>query len=125
MVIFHQLAELWPAGLLQIACFVGRNAAYVDRALDETPWQIADDQAAGFLDRCRRGLFDHGRSEPIVACHLVKLVMAVSDEIEAKPTAATKSSLLASLNRFLNAPLKRRHALRVARQSLDFVAREG
>jgi len=117
--------DLWPAGLLQIACFVGRNTAYVDRYVDTAAWQIADDQAAGFLDQCKRGLFDHGRNEPIVACHLVKLVMAVADEIADGPTPSTKSALLASLNRFLNAPLKRRHALRVARQSLDFVAREG
>jgi len=117
--------DLWPAGLLQIACFVGRNAAYVDKDIDTAPWQIADNQAADFMDQCKRGLFDHGRNEPIVACHLVKLVMAVADEIADGPTPSTKAALLTSLNRFLNAPLKRRHALRVARQSIDFVAREG
>src|SRR3546814_3305282 len=27
--------RLWPQGLLQIACFVGRNAGFTDKAVDE------------------------------------------------------------------------------------------
>ena len=110
---------------MQIACFVGRNAAYVDPDLDVGPWQVAETEIDGFLDQARRGLFDHGRNEPIVACHLVKLTMAIAEEIDDNPASTANTMLVASLNRFLNAPLKRRHALRIARQSLDFVAREG
>ena len=36
--------DLWPAGLLQMALFVGRNRAYIDQALDVTPWQVDDEQ---------------------------------------------------------------------------------
>lgn len=115
--------ELWPQGLLQMACFVGRNQPYVDADLDEANWVPAD--PAGFVDAARASVFDHGQFEYIVAAHLVKTTCAVHDEIAAAPQAPWVPVLAASLNRFLNSPLKRKHTLRTARQSLDFVAAEG
>jgi len=44
--------RLWPQGLLQIGCFVGRNAGFVDRDIDETPWRVDDPEA--FLDMAFR-----------------------------------------------------------------------
>lgn len=122
----HLCAEtpaLWPQALLQMACFIGRNQAYVDPDLDEAAWRPAD--PAGFVAAARTQVFDHGQFEYIVAAHLVKTTCAVHDEIGAAPHAPWVPVLAAALNRFLNSPLKRKHTLRTARQSLDFVAAEG
>jgi nitrite reductase/ring-hydroxylating ferredoxin subunit len=115
--------RLWPQGLLQIACFVGRNAGFVDQQVDETPWRVADGSA--FLDAALKGLLDHDQQEYIVSIHLVKLLSAVRSEVAAAPDAPWAPTLLAAVNRFLNEPLRRKHPLRVARQAMDFVAGEG
>ncbi len=111
--------ELWPQGLLQMACFVGRNAAYVDRDLDTSQWRVGE--PAAFLESRLRSLFDHGQPEHIVASHLMKILAATEAEVAAAPQAAFVPVLLAAVNRFLASPLKRRHGLRSARQALDFV----
>ncbi|MBI3706217.1 MAG: Rieske (2Fe-2S) protein [Proteobacteria bacterium] len=111
---------LWPAGLLQLACFVGRNVGYVDAALDEAPWRVSD--PAAFLDRAIAGLFDHGRERFIVAAHLVKTLLAARQEGAAVPVAAP--TVLAAANRLLHSPLKGRHRLRTAKQTLAFVAED-
>ncbi len=115
--------ELWPAGLLQMACFLGRNTAFVDPELDTGCWAVAD--AGDFLDPAMTALFDHGKEEFIVSCHLVKLQTAVRSEVAAAPDAPWVPALLAATRRFLESPLKRKHSLRAARQALDFVAIEG
>jgi len=115
--------DLWPQGLLQMACFLGRNGPFVDAALDDQAWRV--DDIPQFLDATRRSLFDHGQFEFIVSCHLVKLSCAVADEIDAAPDAPWRDDLAAALNRFLNSPLKRKHTLRTAKQSLSFVAKDG
>ncbi len=114
--------ELWPRGLLQMACFVGRNAAYVDRELEVSQWRVDDPGA--FLEAQLRGLFDHGQPEFIVSCHLIKILAATEAEVAAAPDAAFVPVLLAAVNRFLHSPLKRRHSLRAAHQALDFVGIE-
>jgi nitrite reductase/ring-hydroxylating ferredoxin subunit len=89
--------DLWPRGLLQMACFLGRNAPYVDRDLEVAAWRL----------------------------DLLKTFMAVHAEaavLSAEPAA--RADLLGALNRLLNTPIKRKFTLRSARQSLDFVARE-
>ncbi|MBM3572600.1 MAG: Rieske 2Fe-2S domain-containing protein [Alphaproteobacteria bacterium] len=112
--------ELWPPALLQLACFVGRNAGYIDCALIEhaAGVQQPKDLFGGAVDR----LFDHGQGEFIISCHLVKTTLAAQAEAAAVPAAA--ADLAAALARFLAAPIKRRHSLRTARQMLDFVAAE-
>ena len=115
--------QLWPAGLLQIACFVGRNAGYTDATIDESGWRV--DCPEEFIEESLRGLLDHGQSEYILVAHLIKTVSAVRDEILAAPEAPWVPTLVAATNRFLNSRVKRRHALRTARQSLSFVALEG
>ena len=115
--------DLWPQGLLQMACFVGRNSAYVDGDQDVSDWQV-DDPAAFFETEGRR-LFDHGQFEYIVACHLVKVLMAARNEAEASPYAPWVSDLTAAVNRFFHTPIKRKHVIRTMRQSRKFVALEG
>jgi nitrite reductase/ring-hydroxylating ferredoxin subunit len=115
--------EIEPDMLLQLACFTGRNAPYIDGDLDDQEWRVEDVDA--FLDQAEQRLFDHGQFEFIVACHLLKLLGAVHEEISARPEAPWVPTLLAAVNRFLNAPLKRKHTRRTARQALEFVALEG
>ncbi len=113
---------LRPAVLLQLACFVGRNATYRDETVREADWAVAEPEA--FFAARFAGLFDHGVPEPIVAAHLVKTLTAVEEEWRAFPGAAWRPTLLAATRRFLENPLKRRHGLRNATQALDFVAVE-
>ena len=116
--------ELWPAGLLQIACFVGRNTAFVDKSLETESWTVTE-PPLDWLDARLRDLFDHAQPEHIVVAHLVKTLTAVRDEVAAAPEAPWVPTLVAAMRRLLESPIKRRHALRAARQSLNFVALEG
>lgn len=115
--------QLWPQGLLQMACFIGRNAAFVDRTLDTARWFISD--AAALLDEALAAMFDHAQPEHIVAAHLLKTLTAAREEVARAPDAAWVPLLAAALNRFLHEPRKRKHVLRTARQALDFVENGG
>ena len=115
--------ELWPAGLLQMACFLGRNSGYVDRTLATDAWRVSDPGA--FLAERFAGLLDHGNPEYIVSCHLVKELSAVQAELAANPSAPWAPTLLAAVKRFLDSPLKRKHSQRAAHQAMTFVALEG
>ena len=113
--------ELWPQGLLQMACFAGRNAGFTKR--DETAlqrWAVPD--AARFAAETSERLFDHGRARFITSAHLVKTFCAAV--AEAGRVASAAPLLLAGANRFLNSPIKGRHVRRTARQALGFVAIE-
>ena len=112
--------DLWPAALLQLACFIGRNAGYLDTGFDARPFAVSD--PAAFIAEATRGLFDHGRERFILSVHLIKTLRAAIRLAEAYPAAA--ATLLAAANRFLGAPIKARHVLRTARQMQDFVAQE-
>ena len=112
--------DLWPALLLQLACFIGRNAAWVDPDLDVAAFEVVDRQA--FVRDATALLFDHGQVGFIVPAHLVKTLTAATALAAARPTLAP--ILLAATNRFLHARMKRRHVLRTARQMRAFVAQE-
>jgi hypothetical protein len=110
--------ELWAPGLLQMACFLGRNAKYQDHSLaDPSPAADSEAMLAAAIER----VFDHGQAEPIVSAHLIKVVLAARRAFRAglRPPA-----LLASVERFSTTPLKGRHVLRTARQARHFVSRE-
>lgn len=114
--------DLWPRVLLQLALFVGRNRKYV-RAQPDAVWRVDDPKA--FVVREMTALYDHGLVEPIVACHRLKVLFALEDELNIAPDAPWESTMCAAVNRYLNTPMKRRHSLRIASQALDFVAKEG
>ena len=113
--------ELWPQGLLQMACFNGRNAAFTTPQPDIDRWCPGDPgtQLQKLLDR----VMDHGQGEHIVSVHLLKTALAVREEIDGLETDDARL-LVAALTRFFESPIKRRHARRTAHQSLQFVARE-
>ena len=70
-------------------------------------------------------LYDHAIPEPIIACHRLKVLFALEDELAHAPDAPWASVVCAGVNRYLNTPMKRHHGLRTARQARDFVARRG
>ncbi len=83
------------------------------------------DDADSFFETESRSLFDHGQFEYIFACHRLKTLEAARQEVDMRPDAPWVSMLLAGVNRYLHSPLKSKHTLRTARQSLAFVAAEG
>jgi hypothetical protein len=120
--ICEQRPELWPRALLQMALFVGRNRKYVRADQDVAGWRVND--RGLFLAHEMAGLYDHGIPEPIIACHRVKVLCALEDELAASPNAPWADAMCAAVNRYLNTPMKRHQGLRTATQALDFIARE-
>ena len=111
--------DLWPAGLLQMACFQGRNAAYTSGAQTSDVAAPNDWRAPDALE----AVMNHGQGEPIVSVHLLKTTLAIREEADWLGDEGAES-LFAGLRRFLTEPLKRRQPRRTAWQSLRFVDRE-
>jgi len=115
--------DLWPRALLQLGLFIGRNRKYVRGDEDVERWRVGDRGA--FLAHEQAALYDHGIVEPIIACHHLKVLLALEDELTAAPDARWADEMCAAVNRYLSTPMKRHHGLRMAAQALDFVAKEG
>lgn len=115
--------DLWPNALLQLALFVGRNKTYVNAQQDVAAFRV--DDRARFLAYEMSGLYDHGIVEPIIACHRVKMLFALEDELSVAPDAPWADTMCAAMNRYLHTPQKRHHGLRLATQAQDFIAKEG
>ena len=113
--------ELWPQGLLQMACFSGRNAAFILKSGDIDNWRT-DDIEGGFRQLVSEVL-DHGLPEYIVSVHWLKTVLAAREECRFL-TPEDQQIIFAAVNRFIHSPLKRRHLRRTAYQSLNFVDKE-
>jgi hypothetical protein len=113
--------QFWRQGLLQMACFLGRNFRYLDTNMDIEPWRVVD--SAAFFAEVRERLMDHGINEPIFAVHFLKTTRAVEAEL---PFASSecREALLASLNRFLHSQIKMKHVRRLARQAIALVSRD-
>jgi nitrite reductase/ring-hydroxylating ferredoxin subunit len=114
--------ELWPAALLQMACFVGRNTGFTDGAIRLEDWRVAD--RARFDARCVAQLTDHAQPLYIHSVHYLKTFLAAGEEIEAGLPGEHADAVLAGVNRFFQSPLKPKHARRTAQQALGFVERE-
>ena len=119
---------LWPAGLLQMALFAGRNTPYL--AADDPAMPALQPLGGGRCARpstreCRARVLDHGLAQYIFPVHLLKTWVAVRDEIALGVADDTAQALRAAVNRLLfGARFKQRHLLRTARQAAGFVARE-
>jgi len=113
--------ELWPQGLLQMACFNGRNAGFTTDAIDLERWKPndLDRQMSHLLER----VLDHGQGEYIVSVHLLKTALAVREEISRLDDSEAEI-LVAALTRLFESPMRRRQARRTAHQSLQFVSKE-
>ncbi|MDH3688686.1 MAG: Rieske 2Fe-2S domain-containing protein [Gammaproteobacteria bacterium] len=115
--------QMWPAGLLQLTCFCGRNAAFTEKRADLDGWHVHD--ADAFFAKTIESLLDHNCDEFIVSVHLLKTVLAAREEVWADLPKEVSDYVLAAVNRFLNSPLKRKQARRTVYQAMKFVARDG
>lgn len=115
--------SLWPNGLLQTGCFLGRNTNYVDWDQAVSKWRVDDPDR--FFDAIFDQLLDHGEPVYIFPVHVLKLTTAIREEVTRRPDAAFVPPLLAALNRFVNEPVKRKHARREAFQAMKFVEAQG
>ncbi len=112
--------RLWPAVLLQLACFIGRNARYADFQRDA---QLIDEaEAERFFSDPARFLIDHGRERFIVSVHLIKTFYAGRRLVEWG--RVDKSLIATAIHRYMTAPTKGRHVLRNARQMFDLLSSE-
>jgi len=114
--------DLWPRAALQLALFVGRNRKYVRLDGDGARWRVDDRRT--FLSAATKALYDHGIHKPIIACHRLKVLVAIQDELGSAPDAPWAKTTCAAVNRYLHTPMKRHHGLRIAAQALDFVGKE-
>ncbi|HEY2418739.1 MAG TPA: Rieske (2Fe-2S) protein, partial [Steroidobacteraceae bacterium] len=96
--ICEQCPELWPRALLQMALFVGRNRKYVSADQEVARYRVND--RASFLTHEMSRLYDHGVPEPIIACHRVKVLFALEDELAAAPDAPWADEMFAAVNRY-------------------------
>jgi len=115
--------ELWPQALLQVALQAGRNAGFLDAGVERSQWAVRNPDR--FFEQSVEGLFDHGREQFIVSVHLIKTLLAAREEHRAGVAGGPASPMLEGVNRFLNSPLKFKHARRVARQAIEFVSLDG
>jgi nitrite reductase/ring-hydroxylating ferredoxin subunit len=115
--------DLWPNALLQLTLFVGRNKPYVNAQQDVSAFRVNDRKR--FIADEMAELYDHGIVEPIIACHRLKMLFALEDELSAAPDASWADTMCAAMKRYLHTPQKRHHGLRLAAQAQDFIAKEG
>ena len=113
--------QLWSAGLLQMACFNGRNTSFTSEQEDRQKW--FSDHANARISELLEAAMDHGQGEHIISVHWLKTVLAVREEMELL-SEKDGAVLLAAVTRFIRSPLKRRQVRRTAYQSLQFVAKE-
>ena len=105
-----------------LALFVGRNRKYVTSGENRDEWHV--DNRNVFVSSGQETLYDHGIVEPIIACHRLKVLFALEDELSDAPDASWADAMCAGVNRYLHTPMKRHHGLRTAAQALDFVSKE-
>ena len=116
-------AALLAPGLLQMACFAGRNNGFLDAGVRQEDWAVPD--PAAYFAEAGLALLDHGESEAIVAAHRVKTLTAIAREAAAvADDPALVALLAAACRRFLASPLRLKHPLRSARQALQLVGSE-
>ena len=114
--------DLWARAALQLSLFVGRNRKYVNSGDNRDEWHVGNREA--FVSSGQKTLYDHGIVEPIIACHRLKVLFALEDELSDAPDAPWADAMCAGVNRYLHIPMKRHHGLRTAAQAVDFVSKE-
>lgn len=114
--------DLWPAGLLQMACFAGRNIGHADSSVQFEDWQVYD-KSQFFLEATAR-MLDHGESEYIASVHLLKTIQAVQRLSVSTEAGPAGDIALAALNRLLTSPLRRKMVRRTARQAMRFIRQD-
>lgn len=113
--------SLWPMGILQMACFYGRNIYYTDSTIDENLFQVEDHNK--FKKYTLNKILDHGTRSPIYSAHYLKTSFAIFEEGD-KLNQTEREILYRPLKRFLEFPLKTKHIRRVARQTIQLISKD-
>ena len=113
--------DLWPKGLLQMACFYGRNSFFTDRTLNVDTFKIKNTQ--DFENQVIEKILDHGMPLPIYSAHVLKTAFALFEEGKGLNTLE-KEIIYRPLNRFLNSPLKAKHIRRLVKQAFNLVSKD-
>ena len=113
--------SLWPRGILQMACFYGRNIYYTDSTIDENLFQVEDHNK--FKKHTLNKILDHGTRSPIFSAHYLKTSFAIFEEGD-KLNQTEREILYRPLKRFLEFPLKTKHTRRVARQTIQLISKD-
>ncbi|UTW57539.1 Rieske (2Fe-2S) protein [Kordiimonas sp. SCSIO 12603] len=118
----HATAEnkYWRSGLLQMACFVGRNKPFLTETTFDK-WKV-DDQKL-FMAQQKANLFNMDYGEYIYSVHRLKMVCAVECLLDLV-SQDTADRLLAALNRYLHSYLRQKAPAREAYQAKFHVERE-
>ncbi|TNE60640.1 MAG: Rieske (2Fe-2S) protein [Alphaproteobacteria bacterium] len=111
----------WQSGLLQMACFVGRNAGF----LADVDWRayLVDDREAFFATE-KAALFNMDEGDYIFGVHRLKALCA-TERLLAFVGEETAVLLVAALNRYLHTRQRKRHPARTAFQAHRSVLKEG
>lgn len=116
-------SQLWPQGLAQMACFVGRNSRFLKDTSDEAAWSVPDSTV--FFETAMQDLLSQDEISYIHGVHRLKTVLAVQALSQNAGLVDSRTLLLAAVNRYLNSPIRHRHPLRTAWQAQMLVKREG
>lgn len=106
--------------LLQMACFHGRNIAYLSKSSNFDNWFVENESS--FWETTWQSLLDHGIGVPIFAVHLLKTSLAVKEEVQNNPELST--ILLPALNRYLHALPKQKHTRRLVHQGIQLIEKD-
>ena len=117
----EKFPELWPQGLLQLACFSGRFQAFRDRSVQLKTWEVKNQKK--FMQEIQNKVLDHGLGSFVQSTHWVQTYVAVKEMLkDALPQ--TSRYLLAALNRYLHSPMKEKHLRRKARQNILLISKD-
>ena len=120
-VMCERYPKLWPMGILQMACFYGRNTYYTDSTINEDTFLVEDHNK--FKQNTLNKILDHGIRSPIFSAHYLKTSFAIFEEGD-KLNHTEREILYRSLKRFLDSPLKSKHTRRVARQTAQLISKD-
>lgn len=114
--------EFWKQGLLQMACFSGRNINYLDLNIETDKYIVENYES--FKAEIIEKLGDHAIALPIFSAHLLKTSISIFNEYDNTNDSELKTLLLQALNRFFNSPIKQKHIKRTIKQSIDLISRD-
>jgi len=120
-VLCEQYPKLWAMGILQMACFYGRNTYYTDSTINEDLFQVGNHEE--FKKNTLNKILDHGIRPPIFSAHYLKTSLAIFEEGD-QLNQMEREILYRPLKRFFDSPLKAKHIKRVARQTLQLISKD-
>jgi len=113
--------SLWRSGLLQQACFIGRNSRFLTQGPTIINATLPD--ATDFFAVQKAALFNMDAGDYIYSVHRLKMVSAV-EKLVKLVSHDTSKLLISALNKYLSSPLRQKHPARTILQAKATVSRE-